>query len=223
VVLGAGAAVRSGRDPLVATGVQVALTAALGAVLLLVVRPLLARVLSARFTGTDLDAGTFALLLVGALITAVATDRIGVQALPGGLLFGAAVPQLPGLARAVADRLRHVVVVVGIPVFLAVSGLQTDLRLLRPEHLMPVALFLVAVAVAKCGVGGVVGRLAGLPVRDAGAVGVLLSCGGLVTLVVALAARQLGLITPSMQVVFVVTAIVTTLATGPLLGRFVRP
>lgn len=223
VVLGAGAAVRGGTDPLVTAGLQVVLTAALAAVLLVVVRPLLGRVLARRFAGTDLDGGMFALLLAGALLTAVATDRIGVQALPGGLLFGAAVPQLPGLARAVADRLQQVVVVVGIPVFFAVSGLQTDLRLLLPEHVVAVALFLVAVAVAKCGVGTGVARLTGLPARDAGAIGVLLSCGGLVTLVVALAARQLGLITPSMQVVFVVVAIATTLTTGPLLSRFVRP
>lgn len=222
VVLGSGAAVRAGTDPFVTTRVQLALVAALVAVLLLVVRPLLAAVLARHFGGADLGGGTLALLLAGALLTAVATDRIGVQALPGGLLFGAAVPQVPGLARAVADRLQPVVVVVGIPVFLAVSGLQTDLRLLRAEHLGAVALFLAAVAVAKCGVGAGVGRLAGLPGRDAAVVGVLLSCGGLVTLVVALAARQLGLITPAMQAVFVVAAIVTTLATGPLLSRFSR-
>jgi Kef-type K+ transport system membrane component KefB len=223
VVLGAAASVATGGDPPVAAGIRLGLLAALVAVLALAVRPLLARLLARRFHGTDLDGGVCALLLAGALLTAAATDRIGVQALPGGLLFGAAVPQLPGLARAVQARLQQVVVVVGIPVFLAVSGLQTDLRTVRPEHAGAVALFLLAVVVAKFGLGAAVGRATGLPVRDAGAIGVLLSCGGLVTLVVALAARLLGLITPSLQVVFVLGAIVTTLATGPALDRFVRP
>ena len=222
VALGAGAASLDGNAVLV-TAVRLALTGLLVAVLLRVVRPLLRLLLARRHRpGSDLDAGLFAALLVGVFLTALAADRIGIQALSGGLLFGAAVPQVPGLAAAVLARLQQFVVVFGIPVFLAVSGLQTDLRVLRPVHLAATALFVLAVAVGKWGVGTAVGRVLGLPARTAGAVGVLLSCGGLVTLVVALEARRLGLITPSMQVVFVLGAILTTLATGPLLDRVLR-
>lgn len=219
IVAGASASV-NGQDVLSSTGVRLALTAALIAVLALVVRPLLGRVLRRFPPGEPLDGSLLAILLSGALLTGLAADLIGIEALTGGLLFGAAVPQVPGLARAVLARMQQFVVVFGIPVFLAVSGLQTDLRILRLEHLGAVALFLSAIAVAKFGIAIAVGRAVGLPPTEAGAVGTLLSCGGLVTLAVAVAGRHIGVVTPSMQAVLALTAILSTLVTGPLLDRF---
>ena len=96
--------------------VKLVLALALAAFLIVAVRPALGWVLQRRYRpGEELDTGVFALLLIGVFLTAAAADRIGVQALTGGFLFGAAVPQLPGLARAVIDRLSSLVVVVLIP------------------------------------------------------------------------------------------------------------
>lgn len=228
LLIAAGAASVAGHGMPSTTAVRVACTVALVAFLFGVVRPLLARVLRHRFRpGDGLDPGLFAILLVGALLTAMVTNLIGIRAFTGGILFGIAVPQVPALAAAVADRLRQFLVVLGIPVFLAVSGLQTDLRTFRPEHLGAIALLLAAVVVAKFGVAALVGHWTGLALRQAGAIGALLACGGMVTLVVAIAAQQVGLITPAMQSVFVIVAVLTTLATGPLLhllvGRPVNP
>jgi Kef-type K+ transport system membrane component KefB len=179
------------------------------------VRPALARLLADRFRpGEGVGLVVLAVLLAGALLTALAGSALGIRGFTGGLLFGFAVPQVPGLADAVAARLQQAVVV-GIPVFLAASGLQTDLRLVRPEHLGALGLLLAAVAVATWGVGAAVGRATGMPAREAAALGVLVACGGLVTLVVALGGRELGIVTPSMQVVLALVAIATTLVTGP--------
>lgn len=206
-----------------AIGVRLALAAALVGVLFAVVRPLLARLLARTFQPhLPLDSGLLAVLLAGALLSALAADRIGVHALTGGLLFGAAVPQRDGLGEAVIERLQQFVTVFGVPVFLAVSGLHTDLRVLRPEHLGGVALFLLAVLLGKGGAGALVSRASGVSWQQAGAVGAMLSCGGLVTLAIALVARQAGMITEPMQVAFVIAAITTTLLTGPLLERFGR-
>lgn len=207
-----------------AIGVRLALTGVLITVLFGVVRPLLDRLLAHTFhPQRPLDSGLLAVLLAGALLSALAADRIGVHALTGGLLFGAAVPQRDGLGEAVIERLRQFVTVFGVPVFLAVSGLQTDLRALRLEHLGGVALFLVAALLGKGGAATLVSRACGTTWQQAGAVGAMLSCGGLVTLAIALVARQAGMITEPMQVTFVIAAITTTLLTGPLLDRFGRP
>ena len=113
-------------------GVKLLLTVALAAFLFVAVRPALRRVLERRYRpNEELSADIFALLLVGVFLTGAAADRIGVQALTGGFLFGAAVPQLPGLARAVTLRLENLVVIVLIPVLLAVAGLHTNLRDVR--------------------------------------------------------------------------------------------
>ena len=70
------------------------------------------------------------------------------------------------------------------------------------------------------GVATLMGRAVGLPAGEAGALGALVACGGLVTLAIALTGRQLGLLTPSMYAVFALTAIISTSVTGPLLDRF---
>lgn len=113
-------------------GIKLLLAAGLVAVLFLIVRPALAAILKRRFDPDQpLDGEIFALLLIGALVTGLAADRIGIHSLNGGFLFGACVPQIAGLGRAVIDRMLQFVVVFMIPVFLAVSGLQTDLTILE--------------------------------------------------------------------------------------------
>jgi Kef-type K+ transport system membrane component KefB len=196
---------------------------AVGLVLLLfvVVRPALRWLLDRRFEpGRPLDDEMFALLLFGALASGFAADRIGIHSLNGGFLFGACVPQIEGLGRAVIDRMQQFVVVFLIPIFLAVSGLQTDLTVLKGEHVAGILLFLAAMIVGKWGVGALAGRAVGLKWNEANAIGVLMNCRGLMILVVALLGKQAGVITDPMQIAFVLGAIVTTLMTGPLVDVF---
>jgi Kef-type K+ transport system membrane component KefB len=202
-------------------GVKVLLAIGLTALLFLVVRPLLRFILERRFDpARPLDDELFALLLFGALATGLAADRIGINALNGGFLFGACVPQIEGLGRAVIDRLQQFVVVFMIPIFLAVSGLQTDLRVLEVDLIGGILLFLAAMIVGKWVVGALAGRAVGLDFKEANTIGVLMNCRGLMILVVAVIGKQAGVITDPMQVTFVIGAIVTTMMTGPLVDFF---
>ena len=216
IVAGASASA-SGEAVSSTVGVRLLYAIGLVAVLFVVVRPALRWVLDRRFDPSrPLDSDVLALLLLGAILTGLAADRIGIHSLNGGFLFGAAVPQLPALAKAVMDRMQSFVVVLLIPIFLAVSGLQTDLRVLEPEQVGGILLFLAAMIAGKWFVGAFAGRTVGLTWREANTVGVLMNCRGLMILVVALIGKQVGVLTDPMQVVFVIGAIVTTLMTGPL-------
>jgi Kef-type K+ transport system membrane component KefB len=200
---------------------KLVLALALAAFLFLVVRPALRRVLDRRYRpGDELSAEVFALLLIGAFLAGAAADRIGVQALTGGFLFGAAVPQVPGLARAVTVRLHDLVVIVLIPVLLTVAGLQTNLRTFALEDVGALALFLGAMVISKWGVSAFTGPAVGLSWRESNAVGVLMNCRGLEILIVGLIGLQAGVLTEQMMAVFVLGAIATTLMTGPLFDRF---
>jgi hypothetical protein len=202
-------------------GIKALYAIGLALLLFLVVRPALKWLLDRRFEpGRPLDEDLFALLLFGALASGLAADRIGIHALNGGFLFGACVPQIEGLGRAVIDRMQQFVVVFLIPIFLAVSGLQTDLTVLKGEHIAGILLFLAAMIVGKWGVGALAGRAVGLKWNEANAIGVLMNCRGLMILVVALIGKQAGVITDPMQIAFVLGAIVTTLMTGPLVDVF---
>ena len=202
-------------------GVKLLLTVALAAFLFVAVRPALRWVLDRRYRpDQELSADIFALFLVGVFLTGAAADRLGVQALTGGFLFGAAVPQLPGLARAVTLRLENLVVIVLIPVLLAVAGLNTNLRDFELTDLGGLALFLAAMLVSKWGVSAVTGPPLGLNWRESNAIGVLMNCRGLEILIVGLIGLQAGVLTEQMMAVFVLGAIATTLMTGPLFDRF---
>jgi Kef-type K+ transport system membrane component KefB len=201
--------------------VKLVLAVALALFLFVVVRPALRWVLARRYSpGEELDAGLFALLLIGTFLSAAAADRIGVQALTGGFLFGAAVPQVPGLARAMLGRLHDLVVIVLIPVLLTVAGLHTDLREFALADVGGLLLFLGAMIVAKWGVSAFTGPAVGLSWRESNALGVLVNCRGLEILIVGLIGLQAGVLTEQMMAVFVLGAILTTLMTGPLFDRF---
>ena len=207
----------------VSSTIAIKLVLAVGLVIVLfaVVRPLLNELIKRRFkAGAPLDGELFAMLLVGAVLTGLAADRIGIHSLNGGFLFGAAVPQVAGLGKAVIDRLQQFVVVFLIPIFLAVSGLQTDLTVLGTEHIVGILVFVAAMIAGKWFVGAGAAKAVGLNWQESNAIGVLMNCRGLMILVVALVGKQAGVITDPMQGAFVIGAIVTTLMTGPLVDVF---
>ena len=66
------------------------------------------------------------------------------------------------------------------------------------------------------------GRMAGLPMRDANLLGILMNCRGLLVLVVGLVGLQAMVISPVLNVAVVAMALITTAMTGPLFDRFSR-
>ncbi len=219
LVIAAASASAKGAGIVDSVGNKFVLLIGLIAVLLLIARPLMGFVVNTFQKDKPIDGNLIALVLIGALATGLATDRILGAALVGGFLFGVAVPDKEGFAEAVIQKLEPAVILFFLPVFLAVSGLRTDLTLINGDLIGGIALFLTCMIVGKIGAGYIAGRAVGLSSRDAQAVGVLLNCRGLLILVVALIGLQLGVITPQMQVVFVLGAIVTTMMTGPLIDK----
>ena len=200
-------------------GIKVLLTFALLAGLAVVVRPLMV-FLTRKWHPGDSVGEILALMLVLSLATGLAADRIGINALVGGFLFGLTVPAIPGMIEAINERMHDAVVLFFIPIFLAISGLRTDLGELAPSLLPGLLLFLALMILGKWGVGYAAGRMVGLPAAQAHTLGVLVNCRGLLILVVGLIGLQLNVITPATQAVFVIGAIVTTLMTGPLVDYF---
>ncbi len=219
LVIAAASASASGSGIVSQVGVKALLTLALLAGLVVMGRPVMTYITRNWHQGDNLGE-ILALMLVFALAVGLAADRIGINALVGGFLFGLTVPAIPGMVEAVNERMQDAVVIFFLPIFLAVSGLRTDFRLLTPSLLLGLLLFLAMMILGKWGVGYAAGRSVGLPGPQANTLGVLVNCRGLLILVVGLIGLQLNVITPAMQAVFVVGAIVTTVMTGPLVDYF---
>jgi len=112
------------------------------------------------------------------------------------------------------------VVTLLLPIFFAISGLRTTVSVLQgPTMLLALgAVLVVAIGGKYVGCWGVA-RLAGLPAREAQAVGWLMNTRGLTELVVLNVGLSLGVIGPALFTVMVMMALITTAMAGPLLGR----
>jgi Kef-type K+ transport system membrane component KefB len=200
--------------------VTLALTAVYIAVMILVVRPLALRFVRARDRGTATSQGTFAVVGVALLLSALTTEAIGVHALFGAFFLGAVLPHDANLARDIKRRLEDVAVVLLLPVFFATMGMRTEIGLLH--GLVPwavcAAIFVVA-SVGKVGGAAVAARLTGFPWREALGLGVLMNTRGLMQLIVLSVGLDLGVLSPTLYAMFVLMAIATTLLTAPLLRR----
>ncbi len=195
-------------------------TAAFIAVMLLVARPLFVR-LAASAAGSAATPEVLSLTLIALLAAALATEGIGIHALFGAFLMGAIIPADSGLARALT-RSGGFVTLLLLPPFFAFTGIRTEVGLIAgaPAWLACAAIVLVATA-GKVGGTMAAARGTGLDWRTAAGLGVLMNTRGLMELIVLSVGLDLGVISPTLFTMFVLMAIVTTMATTPVLKRIV--
>jgi Kef-type K+ transport system membrane component KefB len=200
-----------------------ALSAAYLVAMLVVVRPLLARLARRQELLGRITPDAVALIFIGLLASALATEYAGIHALFGAFLLGAIIPHESRMAKELKQKLEDPVVVLLLPAFFAYTGMRTQIGLLSDARSWLICAALVAVACAgKFGGGTLAARLTGLSWRDAAGIGVLMNTRGLMELVVLNIGLDLGVISPTLFAMLVVMAVVTTLATTPLLQLLTR-
>lgn len=201
----------------------VAMTVAYIAVMLTIGRALMARLITYLDHSSHPGEQSLALVLISVLLSAVATEFIGIHAMFGAFLIGAIIPHDSRISAYAFDRLSDLVRVLLLPAFFAFTGLRTEIGLLQtPADWAMCALIIVVASAGKWGGTAVAARAFGMAWRDAGALGILMNTRGLVELIVLNIGLDLGVITPRLFTMLVVMAIVTTMMTSPILARFVR-
>jgi Kef-type K+ transport system membrane component KefB len=140
----------------------------------------------------------------------------------GAFLLGAVIPHDSRLSREFTVKLKDLVTVLLLPAFFAVAGMRTEIGLLGVWQDWLVLGAIVAVATAgKFGGVTLASRLTGSDWRFAAALGTLMNTRGLIALIVFDIGLQLGVITPTLFAMLVLTALATTLATAPVLNRLI--
>ncbi len=197
--------------------VTLALTAAFVAAMLLIVRPLLVRVLP-RYDAAPLSEPLIACVFVAVLLSALTTEAIGIHALFGAFLLGAITPHDSRLAQAFAHKLESVVTVLLLPAFFASVGMRTQIGLVSGlEHWFLCALIIAVATLGKFGGSYAAARVTGLDHRHAAGLGVLMNTRGLMELIVLNIGLEMKVISPTLFAMMVIMALVTTIATGPVL------
>jgi Kef-type K+ transport system membrane component KefB len=193
------------------------------AFMVLVVRPVAVR-LARRWDDGAVDRGVVAGVLAALLLSTLATEAIGLHAVFGAFLLGAVIPHDSALARALTRRLEDVATVLLLPAFFAYTGMRTQIGLVSSgADWLACGIILLAATAGKFGGTLVAGRVTGLGWRTSAALGVLMNTRGLMELIVLNVGLDLGVISPALFAMMVLMAVVTTMATGPLLALLTSP
>ena len=164
----------------------------------------------------ELGQPTFVLTMLTLFAGAWVTDALGIYAVFGAFLIGAAMPRGKFVA-ALRGRLESVTVGVFLPFFFVFSGLNTKLGLLDTPALWGIcALVCLAAVAGKFGGCTLAARLSGESWRDSTAIGVLMNARGLMELIILNIGLQQGVITPTLFTIMIMMAIITTLMASPV-------
>lgn len=185
------------------------------------VRPMLAHTLPGMFQNGALSGTGVAIVFAGMVLFGLITHLLDINALVGGFVWGLILPVDHALRQHLADKVKDVALVLLLPVFFALAGFSTDLKLVSPVTFPAVIVMLLAAIGGKF-IAAVPGKAFGLTWRDAGILGALFNTRGLLVLVVGLIGLELNIITILTFTIFVVVALVTNLMTLPLLNYFSR-
>jgi Kef-type K+ transport system membrane component KefB len=188
-------------------------------VMLLIIKPQLARLLVTKRDGLELSRGLVAGILAFVLACALLTETIGIHALFGAFLAGVVLPSTGGLRMQLKERLEPVTGAALLPLFFAFTGLRMQISLLGDWQSWALCAAIIGVAIAgKLGASMLMARWCGMNWRDSFSLGALLNTRGLVELIVLNIGYDLGILSGRSFAMLVLMALITTLMTAPMLS-----
>jgi Kef-type K+ transport system membrane component KefB len=188
---------------------------------LLIVRPLLIKAKGWLIKGGTLSEAGLAVALALMALGAWFTDLIGLHAVFGAFVMGAAMPR-GVVVRDIVGRIQPLTVALLLPLFFAYSGLNTKIGLLNTGLLwMMCGAVLLAAVLGKGVACWLAARATGIPNREALGIGTLMNARGLMELIIINIGLQRGIISEGLFAVLVIMAVVTTLMASPLFERLV--
>jgi Kef-type K+ transport system membrane component KefB len=186
------------------------------AIMFAVVRPL-----AVRYLGHDSEHPQKRMavwVLVALLFSALTAEWIGIHAIFGAFLLGAIIPHDCDIAVDFRHKLEDIVKILLLPAFFAYTGMRTEIGLVSGwQAWMFCAVIILVATLGKFGGTIVAARFTGLDWRLSAALGILMNTRGLMELIVLNIGLELGVISPKLFAMMVIMALVTTIATTPIL------
>lgn len=197
---------------------SVGLAAVYIVVMFWVIRPFLKKVGEVYANREAINKTFVAFILLILIISSCLTEIIGIHALFGAFMAGVVMPSNLGFRKVMMEKVEDISLVFFLPLFFAFTGLRTEIGLINSLELWLVCLLLVTVAVVgKLGGCAIAARLVGESWKDSLTVGTLMNTRGLMELVALNIGYEMGVLPPSIFVILVIMALITTFMTTPLL------
>ncbi|RYZ23834.1 MAG: cation/H(+) antiporter, partial [Sphingobacteriales bacterium] len=193
-------------------------------IMLKVVQPFLKKIGDKYSNKESLSKPVVAIFFITLLLSAYATEVIGIHALFGAFMAGVIMPANISFRNIFIEKVEDVALVLLLPLFFVFTGLRTEIGLLNEWSLWKVCLAIIGVAVVGKFLGSALAaRFVGQSWRDSFAIGALMNTRGLMELIVLNIGYDLGVLSPQIFAMMVIMALVTTFMTGPaldLINRF---
>ncbi|WP_433834089.1 cation:proton antiporter [Flavobacterium anhuiense] len=187
-------------------------------IMLKIVRPFLKRVGDLNATRESLNKPVVAIFFITLLISAYASELIGIHALFGAFLAGAIMPENNKFRNIFIEKVEDVAIIVLLPLFFVFTGLRTQIGLLNDPELWKITGLIILVAVVGKFFGSALAaKFMGQNWKDSLAIGALMNTRGLMELVVLNIGYDLGVLSTEIFTMMVIMALVTTFMTGPAL------
>ena len=195
--------------------------AVLFAATFLVLKPLLQRLGDQFNRGGVLNEKAMAITIIAVVGLAVCAGYLGLHPLFGAFLVGAAMPKTGRFTSYVVGRLDTITLSLLLPLYLAFSGLRTNVLALRGAQMWMICGLVILVGILGKVVASFLAAWAsGMPGRQAAGLGSLMNMRGLICLIVLNMGVDLKIINTVIFSMMVVMALVNTLLTLPMFNYF---
>lgn len=198
----------------------ISLTLAFAGVMLTIGRWLFHKALPFVQAYTRWPGGELSFALILGLFGAAFTEWIGIHAIFGAFVVGAAVGDSSHLRERTRVIIENFVSFIFAPVFFASIGLRVNF--LTHFDLSLVVMVTCIALVCKFAGGAIGARWGGMPPREARAVGFAMVSVGAMGIIVGTIALEAGIIRPRLFVALIIMAIVTSMISGPLIRQILR-
>ncbi|WP_228377056.1 cation:proton antiporter [Chryseobacterium sp. FH2] len=183
-----------------------------------IVRPFLKRIGDLQAGKNTINKPMVAIFFLTLILSAYATEVIGIHALFGAFMAGAIMPENAKFRTLFIDKVEDVALVLLLPLFFVFTGLRTQIGLLNDGHLWMTAGFIILTAVlGKFAGSALAAKFLGINWKDSLTIGALMNTRGLMELIVLNIGYDLGVLGPEIFAMLVIMALFTTFMTGPAL------
>jgi Kef-type K+ transport system membrane component KefB len=196
----------------------IALAALYVLVMIKLVKPFLKQIGDIHASKENLSKPVVAIFFLTLILSAYATEIIGIHALFGAFLAGVIMPDNMKFRNLFIEKVEDISLVLLLPLFFVFTGLRTQIGLLDSVYLWQTCGLIILVAVVGKFIGSALAaKFVGQTWKDSFMIGALMNTRGLMELVVLNIGYDLGVLTPEVFAMMVIMALVTTFMTGPAL------
>ncbi|MDR2474673.1 MAG: cation:proton antiporter, partial [Bacteroidales bacterium] len=191
--------------------------------MLLVVRPFLQKLGHIYQNKEVVNKSIVAFIFLILILSASATQIIGIHALFGAFLAGVIMPVNLNFRKILTEKIEDLTLVLLLPLFFVFTGLRTKIGLLNTPELWALCIVFIVVGIAGKLIGtAAAARINGESWHNSLSLGALMNARGLMELIVLNIGYEMNILPPTIFVILVLMALITTFMTAPTLNLLNR-